>query len=200
VLAVSKSGMNQVLAPCCTLGVAMIIGSAWAQSSLTDTEAYRVYASVFLRFAESALDRRPLVIRSDTRPRTQMACFPSGKPIENEWKIVMDDFLRQNASAHVINERQLLLAVPFEIVGWSEIKSGEDTYDGWRNFKARWPKADGYYDVSAVGFDPPRNRAIVHIGRHTGAGGEGQYHFLEKVGDWTEITPREVNVCKGPFY
>ena len=193
--------MNHVLAPCCTLCVALILGNAWAQPSLTDTEAYRVYASVFLRFGESAPDRRPLVIRSDTRPRTRMACFPSGRPIEHEWKGVMDDFLQSNASAHALDERQLLLAVPFEIVGWSDIKSGEDWGDGWRNFTARWPKAGGYYDISAVGFDPARTRAIVYVGLHTGAAGEGQYHFLEKAGDWTEITPRQVNVCKGsPFY
>jgi hypothetical protein len=193
--------MNQVLTPWFALCVAVSVGHAWAQPSQTDTEAYRVYASVLLRFGESALDQRPLVIRSDTRLRTQMSCFPSGKPIENDWKLVMDDFLRQNASKHVLDARHLSLSLSFEIVGWSEIRSGEDTYDGWRNFKARWPKADGYYDVSAVGFDPARNRAIVYIGRHTGAGGEGQYHLLEKLGDWTEITPPEVHVCKGPpFY
>jgi hypothetical protein len=133
-----------------------------------------------------------------------MACLPSGPPIENEWKVVMDNFLQQSASAHLLDARQLLahLPLPFEIAGWSEIKSGEDTYDGWRNFRARWPKADGYYDVSAVAFNPARNRAIVYIGHHTGIGsGQGQYHFLERAGDWTEITPTAVSVCRGlPFY
>ena len=38
----------------------------------------------------------------------------------------MDDFLRQNASKHVLDARHLSLSVSFEIVGWSEIKAGED--------------------------------------------------------------------------
>ena len=193
--------MNQILASCSTLCVVLIFGNAWAQPLLTDNEAYRVYGSVFGRLAESTPDRRPLVIRSHTRPRAQMACLPTGGPIENEWKVVMDDFLQQNASAHVLDARRLLLTVPFEIVPWSVIKSGEDWGDAWDNFATRWPKAGGYYDISAVGFDPARTRAIVYVGLHTGATGEGQYHFLEKAGDWAQITPGQVNVCKGhPFY
>ena len=80
----------------------------------------------------------------------------------------MDDFLRRNASQRTLEARQLLLDVPFELVSVSEIYSGEDTFDAWRNFKKRWPNAGGFFDVSAVGFDGTRTRAIVYMGYRTG--------------------------------
>ena len=114
----------------------------------------------------------------------------------------MDDFLGQNASQRFLNQSLLVVKVPFEIVAWSEIMTGEDTYDGWKNFRARWPKAEGYYDVTLVGFDPDRTRAVVYVGFHSGAGrGEGRYHFMEKTGDWAEVVLDGVDACRGlPFY
>jgi hypothetical protein len=41
--------MNYVLALGGTLCIALVLGDAWAQPSLTDTEAYRVYAAMLLR-------------------------------------------------------------------------------------------------------------------------------------------------------
>jgi hypothetical protein len=196
--------MNQPLAACCTLCVTVIVGNVWAQPAQPipiEPEAYRVYESVLRRFADLKPDRRPLVILSNTRSLSQMGCFPSGTAIENEWKPVMDNFRRRSADNHRLDEQKLLLEVPFELVRWGEIMSGEDFGDASKNFMTRWPKAGGFYDFSAVGFDPAQTRAIVYLGRRTLSVGEGQYHFLEKVADWTEVTLRGVNVCKGqPFY
>lgn len=75
--------------------------------------------------------------------------------------------------------------------------TGEDPYDGWKNFRARWPKAEGYYDVTAVCFHPARTRAIVYVGFHSGAGrGEGRYHFMEKIGGWGEVVLDGVDACQ----
>ena len=120
--------MNQPLAACCTLCVTVIVGNVWAQPAQPipiEPEAYRVYESVLLRFADLKPDRRPLVILSNTRSLSQMGCFPSGTAIENEWKPVMDDFRRQSANNHRLDEQKLLLEVPFEVVRWGEIMSGE---------------------------------------------------------------------------
>ena len=109
--------MKQLLGSCCALCIAVNTGSASGQSFLTDTDAYRVYASIVQQLGESAPDRTPLVIRADMRRRAQMSCLPTGRPIENEWKVVMDDFLRKSASASQLDPRQLAvhLAGPFEI-------------------------------------------------------------------------------------
>jgi hypothetical protein len=191
-----------ILLPTLTLVSVLFAGVAAQQSPLSDRDTYAVYATFFANSGASSVERRPLVIRSDTRTRGNISCLPSGRPIAGEWKLSMDDFLRQSASQRFLNQSLLIVDVPFEIVAWSEIMTGEDTYDGWMNFRARWPKAEGYYDVTAVGFDPGRTRAIVYVGFHSGAGrGEGRYHFMEKIGGWSEVVLDGVDACQGlPFY
>jgi hypothetical protein len=191
-----------ILVPALTLVSVFFARAAAEQLPPSDRDTYVVYAALFAEFGASVVDRRPLVIRSDTRTRFNLRCLPTGRPIAGEWKPAMDDFLDRNASQRFLNQSLLVVKVPFEIAAWSEIMSGEDTYDGWKNFRARWPKAEGYYDVTAVGFDRGRMRAIVYVGFHSGPGrGEGRYHFLEKKGDWAEVLLDGVDACQGlPFY
>lgn len=191
-----------IVLPALTLVSVLLAGGAAHQSPLSDRDTYAVYTALFAKAGASLVERRPLVIRSDTRTRGNISCLPSGRLIAGEWKPAMDDFLRQNSSQRFLNGSLLVVEVPFEIVAWPEIMTGEDTYDGWKNFRARWPKAEGYYDVTAVGFDPARTRAIVYVGFHSGAGrGEGRYYFLENIGGWDEVVLDGVNVCQGlPFY
>jgi hypothetical protein len=55
-------------------------------------------------------------------------------------------------------------------------------------------------EVSAVGFDRTKTRALVHVGGHGAADcGGGRYHFLEKVGGrwverWEEVG-EQINFC-----
>ena len=193
---------RRVLLPALTLASVLFAGGAAQQPPLSDRDTYAVYAALFAKSGASSVERRPLVIRSDTRTRFNISCLPSGRAIAGDWKPAMDDFLRQTASQRFLNQSLLVVEVPFEIAAWSEIMTGEDTGDGWKNFRARWPKAEGYYDVTAVGFDPARTRAIVYIGFHSGAGrGEGRYHFIEKIGGWSEVVLDGVDACQGlPFY
>ena len=170
-----------ILVPALTLVSVLVAHGAAQQPTPSDRDTYAVYAALFAKSAASSVERRPLVIRSDTRTRSGISCLPSGRPIAGEWKPAMDDFLSQNAAQRFLEPSLLVVQVPFEIVAWTEIMTGEDTYDGWKHFRARWPKAEGYYDVTAVGFNPARTRAIVYVGFHSGAGrGEGRYHFMEK--------------------
>ena len=191
-----------ILLPALTLVSVLLARGAAQQSPLSDRDTYAVYAALLAKSGASSVDRRPLVIRSDTRTRSNISCLPSGRPLAGEWKPVMDDFLSQNASQRFLDQSLLVVQVPFEIVAWTEIMTGEDTYDAWKHFRARWPKAEGYYDVTAVGFNPARTRAIVYVGFHRGAGrGEGRYHFMEKTGEWGEVVLDGVNACQGlPFY
>ena len=60
------------------------------------------------------------------------------------------------------------------------------TGGNWPEFYRRYPDSGGYVEVSAVGFDRAKTRAMVYMAHHCGGlCGGGTHHLLEKVdGAW----------------
>jgi hypothetical protein len=173
--------------------------SGAALKPIDDPEAYAVYASVLAGGAPAHATRaRTLVIRKETG--TNDACMPSGKPLEGEWRPVVDSFKSENAQVRAIKPG-FPLGVPYVVVPISEIqalfRTGTTVEARWSGFYKQYPDSGGYIAVSAVGFDPRRTRAMIYVAHACGGlCGSGTHHLLEKVNNaWREATLPGLSTC-----
>ena len=80
------------------------------------------------------------------------------------------------------------LGLPYEVVPLKPIIATFDkpipngVSDGWSGFYRKYPGSGGYLQVSAVGFDSARTRAMVYMAHHCGGlCGGGTHYLLEKI-------------------
>jgi hypothetical protein len=135
---------------------------------------------------------KTLVIQRETV--TNWECMPTGKPLETDWRAVVDGFKTANRTVQTLMAGQNL-SQPYLVVSSAEILSifknpRFDPTSGWTAFYQRYPESGGYMLFSAVGFDREKRRAMVYVAHWCGnLCGEGMHHFLEKVdGVWREVT------------
>ena len=160
--------------------------------AVDDREMYAVYSSLLpnewiVRVAKA----KNLVLQEETA--TNWSCMPSGKPMETDWKSVLDNFRSANVGLHLIRAGQDL-GLPYEVVPASTIAASMDrpipnlVSDDWQGFRTRFPDSGGYLQFSVVGFDAARQRAMVYVAHHCGGlCGGGVHHLLERDGDkWRE--------------
>lgn len=173
---------------------------AEAPGAVEDPEAYAVYGAVIrgtwpVTYAKATR----LVIRAETVRNDR--CGLSGPPVEGEWKDVVDAFARANARPRPLvpdmpMQPPYVLATPDELRQVFQREPGDEG-DWWKPFYTKYPDSGGYFEVSAVGFDERRTRAMVYVAYHCGslcAG--GQHYLLEKIGAWTEVRPEGLDVCE----
>jgi hypothetical protein len=161
---------------------------------IEDPDAYAVYAVVLPKERWKAL-----VVSAETNK--MWPCVTSGSDYE-EWKPVIESYLRENAVPHVVLSRPPLVA-PYRVVPTLFIRASFRVIEGdrlgeWAGFYERYPGSNGYAELSAVGFDDAKRRAMVYVAHHCGmlcAGGRN--HLLEKVdGEWREVEGSEVVGCQ----
>jgi hypothetical protein len=71
----------------------------------------------------------------------------------------------------------------------------DDTYEGWKRFYERYPKAAGLVTVSRVGLNREKDRALLYLACCRGAlAAVGGLHVLQREGDVWVQPP----VCIGP--
>jgi hypothetical protein len=119
--------------------------------------------------------------------------------METDWRPVLEDYRAANAAVRTVlpGER---LGRPYTVVPSAVIRAAfRDSVEGpvWDAFHGRYPDAKGYVEVSAVGFDAERKRAIVYIAHYCGfMCAAGSHHLLEKVdGVWKTVKLPEVEMC-----
>ena len=196
---------------CMTSGVVLvaILASftlrAIAQISLTpkpidDTESYAVYAALLpsqwtVRVARAKI----LVFQQETT--TYPRCMPSGTPPEVDWREVIESFRAENAEGRVILPGYDL-GLPYVVVASADVQATfrevpNDLMLGWSGFYKRYPDSGGFMQVSAVGFDTARARAMVYMAHSCGGlCGGGTYHFLQKIdGVWREVKVQGMTPC-----
>jgi hypothetical protein len=168
--------------------------------TVEDPEAYAVYASLLpnewtVRVARA----KTLVVQRETG--TNWKCMPSGKPLETDWKPVLDDFRTQNADARELRPG-FALGTPYVVVPRADIQAtfrevANDPMFGWTGFYKKHPDSGGFMVVSAVGFDAVKQRAIVYMAHSCGSlCGGGTHHLLEKIGDvWRQARIPGVTNC-----
>jgi hypothetical protein len=167
---------------------------------IDDPESYAVYSALLPDAAMRGMRRSMIVIQAeamtDSRP-----CWPSGPPIETEWKSTLESLRAENAHARTILPG-FTLSVPYIVLPKADIMAfftplSTQRLDGWKQFYARYPDSAGILRLSAVGFDTDRTKAIVYIAHSTNyLGGEYSYHLLRKLGgNWQDTRVPGVNTC-----
>lgn len=184
--------------------LALGLGSLNAQSAppkaIDDPEAYAVYASLVAdEWPVRVAKAKTLVFQRETATNRQ--CMPSGKPLETDWRPVVESFHSENGSARTIREG-FPLGVPYVVVPSAEIKASfkdvpNDPMFGWSGFYKRYRDSGGFMTVSAVGFDREKRRAMVYMAHSCGGlCGGGTHHLLEKVdGVWREAKVPGISSC-----
>jgi hypothetical protein len=165
--------------------------------TLDDPEAYAVYASLLPNeWALSRARAKRLVFQKETS--AGRGCFPTGAPLQDDWKPVADNFRSENASQRALREG-FALGVPYVVVPSAEIRAlfADLRDDGWGRFYQRYPDSGGYIAVSAVGFDAEKRRAMVHFGSVYGMlGANWKFFFLNKTdAGWRETRIPGVSNC-----
>ena len=126
--------------------------------------------------------------------------MPSGKPLETDWKPVVDSYRSENAQPRVVRPNHKL-GLPYEVAPAATLaaffKMNRATSDSWNAFYRRYPGSGGYLEVSAVGFDAAKTRAMVYLAHSCGSlCGGGQHYLLEQVeGTWREAKIPDLIQC-----
>lgn len=167
---------------------------------ISDPESYTVYARLIpeewtVRVARA----KRLVVMRETATHNQ--CIPTGGLMETEWRPVVDSFKAANAAVRfVLPDRDL--HHPYAVRPRAEImqlfKDHENgPSSGWTHFYNLYPDSGGYMEVSAVGFDRSKTRALVYVAHHCGMlCGGGTHHLLQKVdGRWQPARLKDVTQC-----
>jgi hypothetical protein len=162
-------------------------------TSIDDPEAYVIY-----QHALSALQWPVTFVRRETtigspRGKENVVCDPYLSPDHDEsWQSVLDDYVRQNSI-----KRTLRPLFAFKLIASEAIENAfrYSPYD-WTRFFNEIDR-NGYAEVSAVGFDQARTRAIVYSARHCGGTcGKGMHTGWQKRDGRWESAPVLSRSCE----
>src|SRR5215470_5259870 len=143
-------------------------------SAYDDSDAYEVYASILpsewpLRVAHA----KQLVILRDTKS-IQMCLKPA---TESEATVgpAISNYLELNKKKWLLQPR-LSFETPYQFLEAGKIealtKQGQ-----WDEYYRKYPDSGGVIQVSAVGFNPDKTIAVVHMGHSCGMlCGGGTFH------------------------
>lgn len=164
------------------------------QVEIDDPEAYEVYKNAIQALHWSAvLLRRETTLGMPMRRvnagRVNVVCDPYLSPDHDEtWRSVLDDYVRQNSRKRTLQPLFAPWASP-TLISSEAISSAfrDSPYDWTRFFRELDPR--GYFEVSAVGFDPTKTKAVVYSAVHCGGTcGKGMHSAWEKRGGvWVAV-------------
>jgi hypothetical protein len=163
--------------------------------AIDDLESYAAYSALLPDAAMLQMRRSMIVIQAEATTAPQ--CWPSGPPMETDWKSNLERLRAENAHARTILPG-FALSVPYIVLSKADVKAAftGDPID-WKPFYNRYPDSAGYLQLSAVGFDADQTKAILYLGHsYNNMGGEYSYHLLQKVaGRWQDTRVPGVNTC-----
>ena len=157
-----------------------------------DYDAYQIY--VLLLPQAEASEKHSLVIEEQTSAKLQQPDgFPSG-PEACVDASVAGDFQEAIADYNRVNQQRWLLQRDFQIerpyvIASSDALKGFSKADWWGDFYKHYPNSGGFQEMSAVGFNKERTRAIVYSGASCGKlCGDWSFHLFKKVeGAWKQV-------------
>jgi hypothetical protein len=168
---------------------------------LDDPEAYAVYSSLLPQeWLVRVAHAKVLVFQSETT--TYNECLPKGKGLEGDWQRVVESYRAENTAPRLLVPGKNLV-MPYRVVPRAQIEAAfqrpqpNDMSFGWTGFHTHYPDAHGYMQLSAVGFNHSKTRALVYVSHHCGGlCGSGRHYLLEKVGGaWRRAELQDVTDC-----
>jgi hypothetical protein len=179
-----------------TLALLLVSRAAPSGSPRPDVSAdeYKIYSAVVMKnYVEE--DTRLAVITDETYdpvPDGDSARVLDGLgklhflPSAETW----DDFVAQNRKGEQKLGRSFSLGVNYVIVDYKSIEGlfepAVDLDEAWKKFYRQYPRSNGYFRVSRVGFNRAQDQALVHTSWMCNQRcGEGRYVLLVKRdGEW----------------
>ena len=172
------------------------VASAMAQQGASpepynDADAYQIY-SVLLPH-EAAYGDVMVILAETAGPLQGRSGFPIGPEnclypeAASRFRDAVADYNRVNQKTWLL-QRKFQLEKPYEIVNSDTIKLLTDGWN-WAGFHKRYPSSGGILEMSAVGFNKDKTRAIVYSGVSCGGlCGSWRFHLLEKMASgWKEV-------------
>ncbi len=156
-----------------------------------DVDAYAVLRVLFAgHWPVSYLPAKRWVIQQEAAVFT--ACADTPESAGADWQEAVRDYQEKNRQPHAV-EPNHPQGKPYVVVPKAAIDQALSTPDetfGWKSFNRRYPNAGGFIQVSAVGFNRDRSKAVVYVGHHCGGlCGGGRMFFLERHDDAWRVTP-----------
>ena len=148
---------------------------------ITDPIAYAIYAKVLpARWAK--ISKGPMLLSEQTWVPSGCSIFGVARD-DPEWIAIEDDFRRANLRVRIL-QPVLPIGIPYRLIPQTEIDAESARllakYPGLWN---RRPEQTDYASVSAVGFNPTKTKAVVHVS----VGQSGAYLGMElRDGTWVE--------------
>lgn len=196
---------TSVFIPCALVLSALIHAEPSANSveelqPYLDSEAYEVYAARLpdeWPWAEARA--KQLVIQQETTvfPKigSDTECLPGGDEFPESWKEVLADYKKQNERTRVL-ARGFVIEKPYYLIPKQELadlfkKDGP----GWNGFYTRYPDSGGVMQLSVVGFNRERTKAMLYMGHSCGwlCGGGGYSFVQKKDGEWVRAMVKGVS-------
>jgi hypothetical protein len=147
-----------------------------------EKDSYEIY-SILLR--DAAMEGTRIAIAQNTRAFTGNldVCLKASNDGKSAYSPVIENYIVKNATKATLERK--FDSPRYSLVGPAEVKA---ILEGRRSPSADPSVNDAsvIFHVSAVGFNPDRTRALVHVGHYCGnMCGGGQYHLLiKKDGKW----------------
>jgi len=165
-----------------------------------DADAYEIYSLVLSH--EWGWNAARLVIRETTSTDSALEgaqCIQLQDEEQNKFHPAIEDFVQVNKSVRTLLP-MLNIAKPYDLVSEAELKAFTPSVlhvteeDVW---KQRHPGAEGYLELSSVGFNDNRSPALVYVSHCCGtlcAG--GSFYLLEKKdGKWQAAKGTTGMIC-----
>jgi hypothetical protein len=135
-----------------------------------DPDAYEIYSVLLRSEMHPSWQVKTWSIKQETERGRLAMCLEPPKDQESTYRPVIEDFERRN-------RRRLLLQRKFDLPAYTLVNLAD---------KALTDDLLPLFEVSAVGFDKDRARALVYLGHQCGSlCGGGTYHLMiKKNGKW----------------
>lgn len=132
------------------------------------------------------LSRAPIEIESQTGGDT--LCFDPVAQPDSRLRQAATDYDEQNSKPRLLKAGELRIGQKIELISRSDLNSifADGIISGWKKFRDIHPNVQGYTRLSAVGFSPDKNVAVVFLGRYCGptCGAGGIVTLSRKNGIW----------------
>jgi hypothetical protein len=156
---------------------------------LTILWLYEVYDNAIRALQSSAVLLRREPTLGMPMPRTKGICDPYLSPEYDEtWRPVLGDYVRQNGQKRTLKPL-FASSESFRLISSDEINSAfqDSPYDRTRFYRELDHR--GYFELSAIGFDPEHTKAVVYSAVHCGGTcGKGMHTTWEKRGGaWVAV-------------
>lgn len=145
-------------------------------------DTYQIYSLMIYPFEEGT----PIIQEQTVTQELSGGCLTTSAAFRFQGAVA--DYNRLNKKPWLLT-RDFQLGKPYELINPSSIFTKGDPQEYWDNFYKRFPHSSGLIQMSAVGFNQEKTRAIVYFGSSRGSNaGCWLFRLFEKIhGKWEEV-------------